>query len=501
VAQTILRALLWFDLPLAALAASAVVALGVAWETDSAQQAVLWLGAGILVSVILSRLCQRENVWRAAARVLVLGGAGLGLYVVLQYPYLGYDVKVASLARIGGAIGKLVPRIGAWAPMPNSVATLLEGLVPLAAALALERGRAGWRLIAGVSALLMLLAIVLVASRGAWVALFAACLAWALAWGWTRRASLFGKLAVVASVAAALLLVAVATGLVAPSIAGFQLGSVFDRPDRLNVYRNSLVLIRDFPFTGIGPGNQFAMALSRYALLIQVPVLTYAHNLYLNLWLELGLAGILSWVLLVGAVLAAILVGERAVLGISFRGAWSGILVVLVHGLTDARQFVDRWTWLPFFVLLGLLAATLRRERPRVTFGAAAVPVAAVLAFLAAALVSLRRLRRRGRRIWECWRKPRAWRCPEGALRRSPGGSTSAGRRGRSGQPTSRRRLGLLRSMRGDSRRRGRTCNSRGSRTAATPPRGRPTGWRARGTGTSSPRAIFSGRSKGLSMS
>ena len=391
-AQTILRALLWFDLPLTAFAASAILALGVAWEKNSALQAVLWLGAGLLTYLVLSRLCQRENVWRAVARMLVLCGAGVGLYVVLQYPYLGYDVKVASLARIGGAVGSLVPRFGGWTPMPNSVATLLGGLVPLAVALALERGRAGWRLVAAVSGLLTLLAIVLVASRGAWVALLAACLAWALAWGWTRRASLFGKLAVVGSVAAALLLVAAASHLGTFSVGGFQLGGVFDRPDRLDVYRHSLVLIRDFPFTGIGPGDQFAMVLSRYVLLIQVPFLSYAHNLYLNLWLELGLAGISSWVLLVGTVLAAILVGERVALGVSFRGAWCGIVVVLVHGLMDARQFVDRWTWLPFFALLGLLAAALRRERPRVTFGAASVPVAAVLAFLTVVLVSLRPL-------------------------------------------------------------------------------------------------------------
>jgi putative inorganic carbon (hco3(-)) transporter len=384
--QALLRALLWFDGPLAALALSAAVALGVAWEKESARQAVQWLWAGVLVYALLSRLCRADAPWRVVGTITVLAGAAVGLYVVLQFPYLGYDIKVAWLSRIGTAVGGLVPRIGDWAPMPNSVATLLEGLVPLAAALAAsaKSGRL-WRLGAAAGGLVMLLAIALVASRGAWVALGVGCLAWAFAWGWATRAGTGGKLVVGASLAVGLLLVLTATRVVAPSVGGLQLSQIFDRPDRLNVYRNSLVLIQDFPVTGIGPGNQFAMTLSRYALLIQVPFLTYAHNLYLSLWLELGLFGIASWAALIGSVLAAFLAGERAGLGTWFRGAWIGVLVVLVHGLMDARQVVDRWTWLPLFVLLGFMAARLARERVRVTAGITLVPVAALLAFLALA--------------------------------------------------------------------------------------------------------------------
>jgi hypothetical protein len=51
---------------------------------------------------------------------------------------------------------------------------------------------------------------------------------------------------------------------------------------RLDLYRHSLSLVQDFPFTGIGLGDQFAMVLSRHALLIQVPFLTYPHNTSLS---------------------------------------------------------------------------------------------------------------------------------------------------------------------------------------------------------------------------
>ena len=76
------------------------------------------------------------------------------------------------------------------------------------------------------------------------------------------------------------------------------LAPLFIRPDRLDVYQGSLALIEDVPFTGSGLGGQFAMQYSRYVLLIQVPFLTYSHNLYLEAWLEQGIFGMLALVCL-----------------------------------------------------------------------------------------------------------------------------------------------------------------------------------------------------------
>jgi hypothetical protein len=384
------RALLWFDGPLAALAASSAVALGVAWNQQSARLAVLWLWCGLALYALLSRISCRRGAWRTVAGLSVAAGTAFALYVVFQFSHLGYDVKVPALSRIGESLGSLLPRFGGWAPMSNSVATVLEGLVPLAAALAIRRTETWRRVAAGAGGVVMLSAIVLVASRGSWVALCAGTAAWALASAAETRSGFTSKVVAFACAVVVLLVVAAATHPVTQAHGGYQLGEIFDRPDRLHVYRNSLVLIQGFPFTGIGPGDQFAMALSRYALLIQVPFLTYAHNLYLSIWLEYGLAGILSWIVLVGSVIAAIVAGERAELGTRFRGAWVGVLVVLVHGLTDARQSVDRWTALPLFILLGLLAAATKRGRLPATAAAATVPAVAGLAFLALASPYLR---------------------------------------------------------------------------------------------------------------
>ena len=99
------------------------------------------------------------------------------------------------------------------------------------------------------------------------------------------------------------------------------------------------------------------MLLSRYVLLIQVPFLTYSHNLYLQTWLELGLPGMLAlaWLLTVFFVSLTVLPQLRH--RTLAQATALGLLATFLHGIVDARQYVDLWTGLPVFVLLGLHAA------------------------------------------------------------------------------------------------------------------------------------------------
>jgi hypothetical protein len=204
---------------------------------------------------------------------------------------------------------------------------------------------------------------------------------WTLVWIFReRRVAVGSPLVFGGGTLAAALMIAAAIG--GDSLHGHALFTVFDRPDRIDVYRNSLVLVGDFPFTGIGLGDQFTSALARYALLIQVPFLTYSHNLYLDIWIELGLIGIASFVFLIASICVAAVAGERAQPSTRFRGLWLGLAAILIHGLVDARQSVDGWTWLPFFVLLGLLAARMRQTTPLTLFRIHRAPTIATAGFL-----------------------------------------------------------------------------------------------------------------------
>jgi hypothetical protein len=357
----------------AGLLAAAIFGAWIAVERASAWRALGWFGGGAVVYVAMLRLAWNGRGWRRTALVLTAIGAALAAYVILQYRHLGYADKVDAVRNLGAMTSALLPAIGGWNPFPNSVATFLEGLLPLALGLALGRrlDRAG-RIAAAVLLGVLALGLFLTASRGAWIAVIVSLALWPLIVRANARRA--GLIAIAAAVAAGLVL---ASG-----------WALFARPDRLDLYRHSLSLVRDFPFTGIGLGDQFAAVLSQHALLIQVPFFTYSHNLFLDLWLELGLPGAVTWVALVAVLLTVAIAGERAELGSGFRGAWLGLLAIVIHGLSDARQSVDAWTWLPFFALLGLVAARLRRVRLTVPHAGVASLVAAPAALLAVVVLS-----------------------------------------------------------------------------------------------------------------
>jgi len=101
------------------------------------------------------------------------------------------------------------------------------------------------------------------------------------------------------------------------------LASLFIRPDRLDAYRNSIYLIQDFPLTGIGLGEQFAMVFSRYALLLRHPFLSYSHNLYLDLWLEHGLLGATAWLWLMAALYQAARTHAKPGTDLLYQSTWN----------------------------------------------------------------------------------------------------------------------------------------------------------------------------------
>ena len=240
------------------------------------------------------------------------------------------------------------------------MATLLEGLIPLGIALMVTYRSRAWRAISGAATGVMALAVLVAASRGAWVALLAAILL-GLA---SRRKQVFivlilAALAGFVALGGYLLLVENAALQSIPLI-GPLLYQLFARPDRLEVYQGSLRLIQDFPFSGIGQGNVFAMIYSQYVLLIRHAFLTYSHNLYLTIWLEHGLLGIIGVCGLAVALARLVIRGSRKKAGdfSLFQGAWVGAVAILIHGLFDARQYVDLWAMWPLFLLLGLAVAT-----------------------------------------------------------------------------------------------------------------------------------------------
>jgi hypothetical protein len=178
----------------------------------------------------------------------------------------------------------------------------------------------------------------------------------------------------------ALPLAVIGSGLVAGMLAGMYIVIRLASPDqhilvlssaletvhsRFILYRNSFQILKDYLFTGIGLGDTFAMVYSRYQLLIHVPYLYYAHNLFLSVGLGQGILGLVAFVGLILNFYHFVIRVERVGLsegGLSlFRAAWLGVTISLVHGLTDSVQFSQAWWTMPILFALAGLAIALGR--------------------------------------------------------------------------------------------------------------------------------------------
>jgi len=391
------------DLPVALFLISAALAVVPAYDRSTAWTPLGFLLAGGVVYLLVSRLGRSAGATMRIAIGISVFGTLVALYFITQYPhYPGLD-KVAVISSILDLIGRVTPNLAFWAPVGNSVATALEGLLFLAVGAGFSTQHRGLRWLLWVCAALMAAALVLTSSRGAWLAVGIAGLLWAALH--FRPARWLG-LAVLAGAVLLLALVVFnqdVTILDRIPVVNRTVAPLFIRPDRLDVYRGSLQLIRDVPLTGVGLGGQFAMHYSRYVLMIQVPFLEYSHNLYLEVWLQQGILGLAAWIWLAVAVAYAGWRVLRAGRDPLVEGVIIGLAATYLHGLTDARQYSDWWCWLPFFLLTGLAAAAFLRARLPSTWRQDLAPAAVMGLALLAISVTMPSL-------------PAAWRANLGCL-------------------------------------------------------------------------------------
>jgi len=357
------------DLPLALLVALGMV--GVAVTTDLAVSLRMYgalvgcvaLYYGIVNGFRLERLT--GGMW-----LLLILGAAMGMVGLLG---LRDTNKFLPLLLISRRLFQFMPNASAFAFLnpngftPNIVAGAVTPVIPIALALAWveparinsgARSSGNWlkpitKAPLGVSkimlhtqrvvplgiAVLLTGIVLLTQSRGALLGLLAALAVMA---GWR-----FPRLIWLAPIAAVMLIGAVLwlgpTNLVGAiqSIAASGIAT-----NRLEVWDRALWMMRDFPITGIGMGRFETTLFTWYPPFINSPSdpLPHAHNLYLEMGVDYGIAGLVAFIGVCTATLGAgiaavrrtarrqIRSGNQAGLAIGLLG---GYVVYLVHGLLD----------------------------------------------------------------------------------------------------------------------------------------------------------------------
>ncbi len=371
---------------------TALAGVFIAADKGAAAGKLGWLVGAYLVYTVFALLPENaEKPDDALAWVLGILPALMAVYFLLTNDWSGRIGKIP-------AFDPVMQWLSAWqlhTPYQlNSNATggVIAMLLPLQAAALWKLGWRRHRLISAALLVFSVAGLILSASRGAWFALGTVSVVWAV---W-KLAVLIGRKSrlpetsaqMTAGVILAFLLLAVVAAFVLTPL-GSEVLSV--RQDRVEVWKGSLNLLADYPFTGVGPGN-FGMAYSTYVLLVRVVDTTHAHNLYLDIWLEQGLAGIVTFFILVALAVSRI----RAVNGWQ-TAALAALAVVLLHGFVDDAFYGYQGLALPFllipFALIfrpaaaqhGTSAAWSVRLWPVFTLAGCALGLVAVVAVLPAA--------------------------------------------------------------------------------------------------------------------
>lgn len=236
---------------------------------------------------------------------------------------------------------------------PNNLALFLGRCVPFALSLALLAPRRSSRVLAALSILPILLVILLTQSAGAILLGVPASVAAValLAFGWRAVPVIIGTMFAG--------LVTLISLLQLPRFArllDFTSGTNFTR---MRVWQSSLNVIRDYPITGLGL-DQFLYAFrGRYIIpdAWQEPDLSHPHNILLDFWIRLGLAGIVTLIWLQLAFWRAARQAYRYWRGrdqLCFAlvvGAMGCMINLLAHGLVDNSVYVNDLALVFAFVL------------------------------------------------------------------------------------------------------------------------------------------------------
>jgi putative inorganic carbon (HCO3(-)) transporter len=130
---------------------------------------------------------------------------------------------------------------------------------------------------------------------------------------------------------------------------------------RLRVWRAALQMLCDQPFTGVGMGVFNDLAAALYAFVETAN--PGAHNLYVQVAVDLGIPGLIAYLSVLGLALwmAAVAVrrGEPP-LRAPAVGALAGVVALMVHGLVDVTVWNTRAAFVPWLVF-GLVVVVYRQ--------------------------------------------------------------------------------------------------------------------------------------------
>jgi hypothetical protein len=315
---------------------------------------LLWFQMWLVFVLALHLGRSRAQTWLLVAVFAALGLAGTGMAIYQRFA----DPSWMMLGRTQA--GQFVGRSAGMFGIPNSLAGLLELMVPVCLVLLFSRAvRPAAKIVCGWLAALFVFAVVLTGSRGGWIGLGAALLLWPLLTGRGWRRKVFGAAAVLVCVVAGLWILYQGSDYARQRIEPFLEGKF--EASRPLIWKAGWEMWRESPWTGRGAAA-YNVLFDQYRPRGFLNEPDWTHNDYLNTLSDYGLAGFVLWF------------GAGSVL---FAGGWAAVRRARREVSSTENVFtLAKWK---LGLLLGLLAYAIHlgvdfhTKIPALAFAAAVV--------------------------------------------------------------------------------------------------------------------------------
>ena len=337
-------------------------------------KATAWNKAWLIMTAVLlyyALVAQPEKNWSRLTFLIFCGAICISGYFFLTHDFIAAPRKLELVNRIGSWLMGFRPRTG-WAPIhPNYVA----GLAAITAPFILYNVRNGGSIINRRTIpfyILVLIglgiifsALIMTTSRGAVMAIVSGLGIWLL-WQVVRLNGIRNRVRIDALFPSSVLIylsVVIAFIYFGPANSGNTLSGnyYYGNGGRLELLSRSFYLLWDFLFTGGGLGA-FPGLYSHYLLNIPFFNVPNSHNLFLDVAIETGLFGGLSYALMYLAsiwLVSKSLIKAKTIRAITINGILLfSLIVAVVHGMVDNYLFNGNGTILSLFLVALAMLAT-----------------------------------------------------------------------------------------------------------------------------------------------
>ncbi len=344
---------------------------------SSVDRSTSWAALGYLLVGIAAYFLLTDPIWRGHGKWLVwISGLvmSIGTLLSLVFPFVAewkpqfrlfYLPIYAALQTLQiENVESIHPNIFAGAMVISLPLTLVVALWGLGRDE--QRGRGSrlprvWVVLLAFSALLQFSNLFLSQSRGGYLAFAVAMLVIAIL-RWHQFLYVMPLLAVVIGAAirvngGTVLLEQVSND---SSLGGWS--------GRVEIWQTALTAIGDFAFTGIGIGTFTTVIPLLYPLSFPIESYPHAHNLFLQVALDLGMPGLLAYLALLlnlGVMLTVTLrkAARHSLLHTLAIGAGASLMGMLVHGLLDAVLWGTKLSFLPWLLFALITQLFLQTQR------------------------------------------------------------------------------------------------------------------------------------------